>query len=308
MTDNSERQIPDIFKVNWYPRDFPKEQEAVAVKLTRVDDMGIWVELKQYGSKEGMIPLGQYTTRRSRRVPKSVKVGKLDVALVSQVDEEKGNMDLTRQGLKEEDIKNALKLYEDYRSLMMLLAYTSTETNIPLEELAAKVSYPLHEQTGNAYIALHNSNTKPEIIDNLDVPQSVKESLKLQIQRQFTPQDVRIHSTFEAEIFTTQGVNALREALSSGYEVIDNETLSINVIAPPLYSASMTIKGEDEDEKLLEKVVSKIQENVIKAGGRFLLKVAPKSISQKEIQQLQQDLEELAKGNDNADIDEIDNE
>ena len=83
----------EIYTVPWYPNEYPSEHDAVLVKLTKTDEMGIWVTLLEYGSKEGMIPLGQYTTRRTRRIPKNVKVGKIDVALVSLVDAEKGNMD-----------------------------------------------------------------------------------------------------------------------------------------------------------------------------------------------------------------------
>jgi len=300
------KQLPDIFKVNWYPKEFPTENESVAVRLTRVDEMGIWVELKEYANKEGMIPLGQYTTRRTRRVPKSVKVGKLDIALVTQVDEEKGNMDLTRQGLSEEAQQAALKKYDDYKSLMSLLAYTASETNTTLEELTAKISYTLHNSTGNAYAALQSSNTKPEILDNLDVSNNVKESLRNQIQRMFTPHEIRLHSTFEAEVLTTQGVLALRDALSSGYSVAPESSLTINVIAPPLYAASMIVRTDDSDTTILNKVLDTIKKNLEKCGGRFTIKEAPKTITSKEAQQIQKELEDLASSvTANGDIDEM---
>ena len=301
-------QTPSIYTVNWYPKEFPEQHETVVVKITRVDELGIWVHLLEYGLKEGMIPLGQFTTRKSRKVPKTVKVGKVDTAIISQVDEEKGNMDLTRQGLKEEDIEIAQKRFNDYKNLMSLLAYTASDKNIPLEDLVKSVSYPLHKEYGNAYQALQSSNTKPEIIDKLDIDQGVKDSLRTQIQRMFTPQELRIHSTFEAEVLGTAGVDALREALVSGYSVAPESSLLISVIAPPIYSASMTTIGEETGIEILTNVLKQIEKKLNEVGGRFAIKEAPKSLTQKEAQSLQEQLDEMTNAaGANEDIDETEN-
>jgi len=188
---------------------------------------------------------------------------------------------------------------------MNLLSYTAAENNIPLEELVKNVSYPLHIEYGNAYTALQSSNTKPEILDKLDVSPEVKESLRIQIQRMFTPQELRIHSTFEAEVLGVAGVDALREALVSGYEVSPESSLSIAVIAPPIYSASMTTIGEETGIEILNKVLAQIQTKIQEVGGRFAIKEAPKSLTQKEAQTLQQQMEEMTAAiASNEDIDE----
>jgi translation initiation factor 2 subunit 1 len=296
----------NIHSVNWYPEEFPEPHDIVTVRITRVDELGIWVQLLEYSCKEGMIPIGQFTTRKTRKVPMNVKVGKIDTAIISQVDKEKGNMDLTRQGLKEEDIEEAERRYNDYKSLMNLLAYTAAENNQTLQELVKNVSYPLHIANGNAYVALQASNSKPEIIDTLNVIPEVKESLRTQIQRMFTQQELRIHSTFEAEIHGIRGVEDLRKALKSGYDVAEEEkSLLISVIAPPIYSASLTTLDEDDGIEILENVLQQIQNKIEEFGGRFNIKEAPKSLTQKEAQSLRQEMDEMvAASNANEDIDE----
>ena len=187
-----------IYSVHWYPNEFPKQHDLVIVKLTKVDEMGIWVELLEYASKEGMIPIGQYTTRKMRRVPKSVKVGKIDTALVSRVDVEKENMDLTRQSLKEEDIKMAQKRFADYKSLMSLILYVSEHVKgQTFKELVEKIAYPLHETFGNAYIGLQKSYNDPQIINQLSLPDEVKDTLREEVDKMFKPTEGRIHGWFE---------------------------------------------------------------------------------------------------------------
>ena len=297
----------EIYTVPWYPNEYPSEHDAVLVKLTKTDEMGIWVTLLEYGSKEGMIPLGQYTTRRTRRIPKNVKVGKIDVALVSLVDAEKGNMDLTRQGLKEEDIEEARKRYSDYKNLMSLLLFVAGKCKtVTFEDLVHAVAYPLHNKYNNAYQALQMSFHDNSIIEKLEVSDDVKQILNHEVQKMFTPQPVRIHCVFEAQIRAFAGVNALRAALSAGYEAAPEDSeLKITVIAPPEYNASFVTLNEAKGLETMNAVVDKIRERVTAAKGVFKMKEEPKVMNQADQEKFSKQLSELAAGNEEVDMDEL---
>ncbi|KAK8876219.1 hypothetical protein M9Y10_006410 [Tritrichomonas musculus] len=327
-----------IYTVPWYPNEYPKEHDAVIVRLTRVDELGIWVELLEYASKEGMIPIGQYTTRKTRRVPKNVKVGKIAVALVSRVDAEQKSMDLTRQGIKPEDIKDAEKRFSDYKNFVSLLYYVSTKVEtVPFPELVQKIVYPLHEKSvalmqqqededhqiaENAYTLLLKSVRQPELLNGLEIPDQVKEVLFDQLKKISTPTEVRIHGLFEAEVLTAEGVDALREALSSGYElekeiVVDDDIeglpekdkgpkLSLTVIAPPIYSVSYDVYNAEKGMELVKKVLERIEQRIKAVKGRFAIKEEPKIINQIEFAKFQARLDELATdGDTNVDMDQL---
>lgn len=274
-----------IFSVPWYPNEYPEEHEAVTVQLTRIDDLGIWVRLLEYASKEGMIPLGQYTTKKTKRIPKNVRVGKFDIALVSKVDKANASMDLTRQGLKEEENQAAEKRHSDYKSLMNLILHLANEDpTMSFPNLVQKIAYPLHKKYGNAYTAIQKSYHKEEIIDELDIADNYKQMLKQQVKKMFTPKEVRIHSLFEAEVHSIAGVDALRKALSSGYECVDTKkcNLLLSVVAAPIYSASLTVFNYEEGIETINKVLVKIEEKIKEVGGTFTVKEAPKAINQEE--------------------------
>ncbi|KAH0789680.1 translation initiation factor 2 subunit 1 [Histomonas meleagridis] len=280
----------DIHSVPWYPNEYPEENEAVTVQLTRVDEMGIWVELLEYASKEGMIPLGQYTTRKTRKIPKNVKVGKIDVALVIKVDMGSATMDLSRQGLKEEEKQAAEKRYADYKNLMSLISHLAKQhTEMSFQDLVQRIAYPLHTKYGNAYTALQKSYHNPAIIDDLDILDVYKKLLKEQVQKMFTPKEVRIHSLFEAEVLTSGGVDELRKALSAGYDIVDTEksNLQLSVIAPPLYAASLTVFNYEEGVETIRKVLERIKEKIEEVKGHFAIKEEPKAINQSEYAKLQ---------------------
>lgn len=307
MSESKAKQLNDIHSVPWYPNEFPAAQEAVTVRLTRVEQMGVWCELLEYGTKEAMIPVGQYTTRKSRRLPKTVKVGKIDVALVSEVDAEKGNMDLTRQGLKEEDIAEANKRFNDYKNLISLInCSVCPQVDTPFEELVREIVYPLHEQYGNAYVAVQNSFKNPAIVENLNISKEAKEALLFQVRRMFTPQEVRIHALFEAEVLTANGVDDLRAALTSGYELAPEKgELKLTVIAPPLYGAALEVLDDVEGLEVMKKVLAKIEENIKAAKGRFTIKEEPKAMNQRELEKFEKTLKDLDQGGEDVDMDEL---
>lgn len=66
-------------------REFPDVDECVMVQVDDVNDLGAYVHLLEYGSIEGMIPLSELSRRRIRSVNKHIKVGRLEVRLLTLV-------------------------------------------------------------------------------------------------------------------------------------------------------------------------------------------------------------------------------
>ena len=303
MSQQPEESNSEIYHVNWYPSELPEKHEPVTVQITRVDEMGIWVKLLEYSSKEGMIPIGQFTQRKTHNVPKEIRIGKITVGLISQVDQTTGNMDLTRQGLKDNEITAQEKKFNEYKNLMNLLNYLSTRQELgcpALKYLTEKISYTLQEEYTSAYSAIQSSYKDPSIVNKLDIAQTIKDELLRQVQRMFKPQETRIHALFEAEVLTIQGVDALRDALVSGYQV-DPENypnLLISIVAPPQYSASVVVLGDEAGVIFLNKVLDTIRDKVLAAGGKFEIKESPKVISQKEQNAWQTQLDRQNEEND----------
>lgn len=227
--------------------------------------------------------------------------------LFKKIDSEKGNMDLTRTGLKDEECKIAEKKFNDYKSLMNLLNYVAYETGHPLQQLVAEVSYPLHLKYGNAYQALQNSYLDNSILEALECPEEAKSLIQKQLIRTAVPQETRFHAEFEADVVSAEGVNALKEALVSGYDEAPDEKMIISVIAPPLYSVTLTKIGSDKGIEIVNNVLNKIKDVLSKYDGRFVIKKYPKSLTQKDLQEMAETLNELEAGTGFVNMDDEEN-
>lgn len=74
----------------YYENRFPKVNEAVVVTVSKLDQMGVFCTLIEYGNVEGYIPTPELSQQRIRKITQVTKIGSTEVAIVLRVDEEKG--------------------------------------------------------------------------------------------------------------------------------------------------------------------------------------------------------------------------
>lgn len=268
-----------IFSFNWYPNEYPNEDDIVLVKKVNEDDLGNWYELLEYGSKEGFSP----PTFNRKKTSK-----KIMYARIQRVDPDGHEIDLSFRYINPQEEKNAKTRFENYKKVMNMLLSTSNRVkHTKFEELIEKVVYPLHNQYDDAYYALKRVIDQPEILKQLDVSDDIKRMLIEQNQKMFMKPEIKIRALFEAEIFSCEGVELLKNALSEGYEVeneIDLEdsdqnskaNLLISVVAPPTYSIFFETSDKEKGLELANKILRKIENKINEYKGRFLLKEDPK--------------------------------
>ncbi|KAK8854383.1 hypothetical protein M9Y10_016945 [Tritrichomonas musculus] len=197
-----------IFSFNWYPNEYPNEDDIVLVKKVHEDDLGNWYELLEYGSKEGFSP----PTFNRKKTSK-----KIMYARIQRVDPDGHEIDLSFRYINPQEEKNAKTRFENYKKIMNLLFSISKRVkHTKFEELIEKVVYPLHNMYDDAYYALKRIIDQPEILKQLDVSDDIKRMLIEQIQKMFMKPEIKIRALFEAEIFSCEGVELLKNALSEG--------------------------------------------------------------------------------------------
>lgn len=270
-----------IFSINWYPNEYPDANDIVAVKCYRNDELRNWCRLLEYGSKDAL-----YSKR-----PKIHCNANIMYMKVSGV--HNNSIDLARS-VQPEQSKNAKDRFKKYKKIMYsLLSISRNIKTVQFSELVKKIVHPLHCEYGNAYLALKKSINQQEIINSLDISDDVKNALIDQVGILFMTK-VRIHALFEAEIYDSRGVELLRNALADGYEVEkdldqnlnDKFTLSITVVAPPIYFIHVDILDADKGVEIVNMVLKRIENKILEFKGRFSINQNPNVVendSQEEI-------------------------
>ncbi|CDJ53717.1 eukaryotic translation initiation factor 2 alpha subunit, putative [Eimeria brunetti] len=205
--------------MRFYERKFPNLEELVMVKVQRIAEMGAYVSLLEYNNMEGMILMSELSKRRFRSVTKLVKVGRLEAVMVLRVDAVKGYIDLSKSRVSPEDIVKCEERYSKGKKVHQTVRHVASKHGLRVDELNAKVIWPLYKKYGHALDALKAAALDPdEVFGGLDVAEDVKQSLIQDIQLRLAPQALKLShmhlfsshaSVVPASIFT----NAVFESI-----------------------------------------------------------------------------------------------
>jgi len=98
-SDLPNREYNPYTDCRMYENEFPEVDDLVMVRVTRVTEIGAYVNMLEYNNKEGIILLSNLSRKRIRSVNRHVRVGKIEVLQVLRVDTDKGYVDLSKKSL-----------------------------------------------------------------------------------------------------------------------------------------------------------------------------------------------------------------
>lgn len=292
----------------FYENRYPDIESVVMVNVRNIADMGAYVSLLEYGNIEGMILLSELSRRRIRSIHKLIRVGRNEVVMVLRVDKEKGYIDLSKRRVSPEDVAACEDRFNKAKAVHGVLRHVAERRKYHLEELYEKIGWPLYKKYGHAYdafkLAISDDKNAGDPFEDVDVPDDLKEEIKLYILRRLAPQPIKIRSDVEVSCFTYEGIDAIREALFAGIAVgTEASPIKIKLIAPPIYVLSTTTLEKEVGIALLTKAIETIQERIVKSGGKLDVKMEPKAVSIKEEIELEAMLERVMKENEEVDGD-----
>ncbi len=316
----------------FYEAKYPEIESLVMVNVRTIADMGAYVSLLEYNNIEGLILLSELSRRRIRSINKLIRVGRNEVAMVLRVDKEKGYIDLSKRRVSPEDVAACEDRFNKAKAVHGVLRHLAERRKYRLEELYERIAWPLYKRYGHAFdafkIALaeeqQQTTTAATAVEekeeedpfaSLDVPSDIIDELKLYIRRRLAPQPIKIRADVEVSCFTYDGIDAIREALFAGIAVgnggststgnaIENSSIKIRLIAPPIYVLSTMTLEKDMGIALLQRAIDVIMTQITAKGGKMDVKMAPKAVSLKEETELQAMMERLELENREVEGDE----
>lgn len=292
----------------FYEQKYPEIESVVMVNVRNIADMGAYVSLMEYGNIEGMILLSELSRRRIRSIHKLIRVNRNEVVMVLRVDKEKGYIDLSKRRVSPEDVAACEDRFNKAKAVHGVLRHVAERRKFYLEDLYEKIGWPLYKKYGHAFdafkLAISDDKHAGDPFEDLDIPQDLKDELKMYILRRLAPQPIKIRSDIEVSCFTYEGIDAIRDALFAGMAIgTENSVIKIKLIAPPIYVLSTTTLEKDVGIALLNSAIEAIREKIIASGGKMDVKMAPKAVSVKEETELQAMMDRLALENEEVDGD-----
>ena len=304
--------MPQI-SCRFYEQKYPEVDEVVMVNVVQIAEMGAYVKLLEYDGQKGMILMSEFSRKRIRSINKLVRVGRTECVLVTRVDQDKGYIDLSKRRVVQEDIRRCEEKYSKAKTVNQILRHVGElldyEDNKQLEELYRKTAWYFDKKyasSGGSHEMFKDAAQKPEVLDELeDIDEHTKDVLLKNIKRRLTPQAVKVRADVEVLCYAYEGIDAVKDALRAGLAVSTEEVpLKINLIAPPIYVISVTLFDEEKGVEAVKAAMAAIETSIKEAGGKFIVKLEPKVVSDREDQKLQEEMEQREKEMQEVDGDE----
>jgi len=303
MDDASERSST-VANCRMYEQKYPEVDDVVVVEVKSIEEMGAYVALKEYNDIEGMILLSELSRRRIRSINKIIRVGRLEVVVVLRVDKEKGYIDLSKRRVSDEDIAKCEEKYNKSKAVHSIMRHVAETTHMDLEELYTKVAWPLYKKFGHAYDAFKLTMGDDTVLSSLGLDPNVADTVNKNIKRRLTPQPVKVRADFEVTCFHYEGIDAIKKALTKGEQTSKPEApVKIKLVAPPLYVAVTSSVNKDVAIKGLNIAIDAIKEEITKSKGEIVVKVAPRTVHERDERELASLMEKLERQNKDVDGD-----
>jgi len=289
-----------------YEQRFPEIDDVVIAEVKSIEEMGAYVSLKEYNDIEGMILLSELSRRRIRSINKIIRVGRLEVVVVLRVDKEKGYIDLSKRRVSEEDIIKAEEKYNKSKAVHSIMRHVAESVHQDLEALYTQIAWPLFRKYGHAYdgfkLVLNDPDTQ---LGGFNLSPEVRQALLVNVKRRLTPQPVKVRADIEVSCFHYEGIDAVKAALTKGEETsTEAAPVKIKLVAPPLYVAVTTSTHKEIGIKALNTAIDAIKEEILKRNGIIAVRVAPRTVHERDEKELSTLLEKLERENREVPADE----
>ncbi|KAM0676457.1 Eukaryotic translation initiation factor 2 subunit 1 [Gurleya vavrai] len=237
---------------SFYPSQYPSTNEIVMCKITKITDLGVYVELLEYNNIEGLIVVSELSKKKIKSIASLVKIGRSEAAMVLRVDTVKGYIDLSRKKVSVDDSKECGKKYMQNKMAHGVMIMESNKRKVSINDLYDLYFEKVKED------CLYNYFKK--VMKN-EIEDEICESVK----KKFNAARFKIRGDVDVTSYNI-GVFAVKEALNCG--LIDSK-INISLIKTPTYSLTYLTGDRDDGLKIVKEAISKIKDSIENSGGVF---------------------------------------
>ena len=249
-------------------KQLPEAGDLVIATVKEVTGHGAYVSLDEYQELTAFLHVSEIATGWIRNIERYIRPKQKTVLKVIRVDKSRVEVDLSLKQVSREERKSKLidvKKSEKASAFMHIIKTKTRMTDDKLNELQDVIL----QKFDSLYDMFETVAFKGiDSIKSLDIAEEVKvavaeESKKIQIP------SVEIRGIIEININEPQGIEIIKNILSSVELDKNNSSIEISYIAAPRYRIIAKAENYKIAEKLLNNAVEKISNSAGKKVGLF---------------------------------------
>lgn len=261
----------------YHEQEFPSEGEIVIGRISKVAELGVFIEMTEYDNLEGLIVVGELTRKRINNANKAVKTGKVEVAMVSRVDRKKRYIDLSRIKVSGEERSMCFQAHYKNKVAHNTMITIAQKLDLDLLDLYKNFGWPKARKYGALYNYFVEVLNNPSLVSGNEFEDAILEGIKLR----FKVNKVKVISEIKIIYLKTKGIHAIKEALHESLKV--DSAIEVNLVKPPIYSISKIDHSSERGVEVISQACEKIKRKILSLGGSFAVYTEPKVFGESKV-------------------------
>lgn len=247
---------------------WPETDELVVCTVKKVTDFGAFVELDEYGGKEGLIHISEVASGWVKYIRDHVREGQKIVCKVLYVDETKHHIDLSLKDVNEHQRREKIQQWKNEQKAEKWIQYVAKVTKTSKEDLDKFIS-TLYEKFGSVYSAFEKSRMNGiSSLTGIGISKEVAEMIKKVAEENLKKPQVEIAGYVDLTNPLPDGIEHIKKALYAAGEV-NGEDISVDITytGAPRYRIHVIAPDYKKAENILKKSSQAAIKIIEKEGG-----------------------------------------
>lgn len=242
--------------------DYPEPNELVVCRIKSLKSYGAFVDLLEY-NKEGFIHISQISSGWIKNIRSHVSEGQIRVAQVTNIDREKGIIDVSLRKVSESQERRRMSEYKRTKRANKMFEYVAKELGEDLVKARKEIVDPLIDKYGDLFSAFEAMSAHgQDALDEVKIPKKWADALVKFSKENVTPPQVTITRKLMLRSYKPDGINHIRSAL----EKLEKYGVTVSYVSAPYYSASVTAEDYHEAETILQNSIDDVEKTFKKHG------------------------------------------
>jgi translation initiation factor 2 subunit 1 len=247
---------------------WPETSDLVVCSVKRVTDFGAFVELDEYGHKEGLIHISDVASGWVKYIRDHVREGQKIVCKVLYVDTAKHHIDLSLKDVNEHQRREKIQEWKNEQKAEKWIQYVAKTTKQTPEDLNTLISL-LYEKFGRVYSAFEKSRFEgTEVLTKIGIAKEIADAITKVAHENLKKPQVDISGYVDLTCSLSDGIQYIKKALIEANEV-DGEDVKVDIsyIGAPRYRIHVIAPDYKKAEGILKKSAQSAIKIIEKAGG-----------------------------------------
>ena len=282
------------------PNKYPIVNEIVMVSPTKITDLGVYVDLIEY-NLEGLIILSDLCKRRFRSINRIVSIGKKFPAAVLTVDENTGNITLSKKAVTETETSKCEKDFKifkyiyDIADLFKNKLHKEHMVDIDIVTFYKTFVWSISTDPNSILLAFRSAAKDFSKIYGIfadTVDEKWTNCFKEILSYKFKEKDTIVEAVMEIICEQQGGANIIKSALLKGQELsTDACPFRIKVVKPPFYTITVKTCRLEEVIDHINLVITVIK-NLLENNAKMRIIKLPEAVIDEEFEPEKSDSED----------------